>query len=273
MKLDGNKQDQLTIVKIGGNVIDDEPTLNEFLTQFSKIEGQKILIHGGGKLATQLAERMGIPQRLIEGRRVTDAETLKIAVMVYGGWINKKLVSTLNTLGTRAIGVTGADGQLVESKKRPPEPIDYGFVGDVVRVNTTLLEDWLNAGLTPVIAPITSDASGQLLNTNADTMANAIATACARAFAETVSVTLVYSFEKKGVLLDVTDNSTLVSELTPLSYLAMKEKKQVFAGMLPKLDNAFLSIENGVENVILGQAKELNLLLCGKSGTKIHGNL
>lgn len=248
---------KVTVVKIGGNVIDDESAIGQFLKDFSKIPGLKVLVHGGGKVATQMAKQLEIPQTMIEGRRVTDAETLKVITMVYGGLVNKKIVAGLQALGVSALGVTGADADLIRSKKRAPKPIDYGFVGDVEKVNLSALENWLNQGIVPVVAPLTHDGSGQILNTNADSMATAIAVELSKMY----SVTLLYSFEKSGVLLDVNDESSVIPKLNFEYYQKLREEKKIFEGMIPKLDNAFVSIRSGVSEVIIGKT--------GSVGTRI----
>lgn len=257
----------LVVVKIGGNVIDDQTALSLVLSHFSKIVGAKILIHGGGKIATQVAADLGKPQQMIEGRRVTDAETLKIITMVYGGLVNKTIVSQLQALGVSALGVTGADADVIRSKKRglSPNGIDYGFVGDVIHVRAAVLAHWLKEGTTPVIAPLTHDGHGQILNTNADSMANAVAVA----MAATHSVRLIYSFEKSGVLTDVNDDQSFIPRITPAVYTGMKKDGKVFDGMIPKLDNAFEAIRSGVSQVILGKAVDLPSLLTGTAGTRL----
>lgn len=258
--------DQLIIVKIGGNIIDDENALQQFLFAFAAIHQKKILVHGGGKLATKIAEAMNIQQQMIEGRRVTDVETLKVVTMVYAGYINKNIVAQLQQKGTNAIGLSGVDGNTVLAHKRIETAINYGFVGDIDQVNHAFLDNLLKQDFVPVIAPITHDGLGQLLNTNADTIAQSIATEMSKLY-ETV---LIYSFEKKGVLLDVHDNDSVIPTIEPIYYEELKTKQQIFAGMIPKLDNAFLAIQQGVSKVIIGNATELDLLISGKAGTTIH---
>ncbi len=255
----------LYIIKIGGNIIDDEARLQEFLRSFSHIQARKVLVHGGGKLATKLADTLNIPQQMVEGRRITDAETLKVVTMVYAGLINKSVVAGLQGLQCNAIGFSGADGNLIKSKKRGNAHLDYGFVGDVETVNAPLLTQLLNEGYTPVVAPITHNGDGQLLNTNADTIAQEIAKALAPFFA----VQLLYSFEKKGVLLDVDDEGSVIPFIDPQSYQDLRTAGKIFAGMVPKLDNAFAAIQAGVDKVIIGQAEELNMLVQGKAGTML----
>jgi acetylglutamate kinase len=256
---------QLSIIKIGGNIIDDESKLASFLDAFAAVPGKKILVHGGGKLATKVAEGLGIRQELVDGRRITDAETLKIVTMVYAGTINKNIVAQLQARGCPAIGLTGADGNAILSHKRTNANIDYGYVGDVDAVNTSLLTSLLLLDKTLVFAPITHDGKGQLLNTNADTIAQELA----RGLSSTFEVSLVYSFEKSGVLLDAEDETTVIGRINPSYYQELKEKKAIFAGMIPKLDNAFTALRSGVGKVIIGRAEELPQLLAGTSGTTI----
>lgn len=259
-------QQRLCVVKIGGNILDDESRLDNFINQFAALEGNKILIHGGGKIATELAKELQVEQQLIEGRRITDAATLRIVTMVYAGWINKKLVAALQQAGTNAFGITGVDGNLIEAGKRNSANIDYGFVGDVVLVNTKLIESLLSAKLVLVIAPITHDTKGQLLNTNADTIAQEIAKALASAY----NVSLIFSFEKAGVLMDVAKEESVIRELNAADFARMKEQRLVHAGMIPKLDNAFRALESGVNKVIIGQAENLTDLISGRSGTTLQ---
>jgi acetylglutamate kinase len=268
--IDQHNVSKVTVVKIGGNVIDNPSELKTFLKHFSAIEGPKVLIHGGGKLATELAEKMGVPQKMIEGRRVTDEVTLKVITMVYAGDINKHLVASLFGLGCRSVGVTGADGDLIRSKKRGPMAtkegmVDYGFVGDITHVKDDILLRWLWAGVTPVIAPITHDGAGQLLNTNADTIAKEVAAA----LATSCEVTLVYSFEKPGVMTNVEDEKTVIPLVTPRSFEDLKRDGKVFAGMIPKLENACKSLRSGVKRVVLGRSKDLPALIAGTAGTTI----
>lgn len=255
----------LVVIKIGGNIIDDEKKLSSFLEDFASIDGAKILVHGGGKLATKLAEQLNIPQQLVEGRRITDAETLKIVTMVYAGYINKNIVAGLQANNCNAVGLTGSDGNLVKAHKRIHPSLDYGYVGDVDAINSLLLEDLLDDGFTPVIAPITHDGGGQLLNTNADTIAQEIAKALSKSF----DTTLIYSFEKSGVLSDANNEDSVIKEITSSSYKDLKEKNIVFAGMIPKLDNAFTALNSGVKKVIIGKAEELHQLTAGEKGTTI----
>jgi acetylglutamate kinase len=257
------QKETLYVIKIGGNIIDDEQRLSAFLVSFAALKGKKILVHGGGKLATKLAADLNIPQQMVDGRRITDAETLKIITMVYAGLINKNVVAALQMHGANAIGLTGADGNLILSEKRQNASIDYGFVGDVKKVNTALLFSLLDNNITVVVAPVTHNGKGTLLNTNADTIAQEIATALAVHY----SVTLIYSFEKKGVLTDVNDENSLIPLLTIPLYQKYREEQKIFAGMIPKLDNAFAAIASGVNKVIIGKAEELEALTEGRTGT------
>ncbi|MBW0179046.1 acetylglutamate kinase [Sediminibacterium sp.] len=256
----------LYIIKISGNIIDDEQRLDSFLQQFALLQGKKILIHGGGKLATKMADQLNIPQQMIDGRRITDADTLRIVTMVYAGYINKNIVAKLQQYGSNAIGLTGADGNCILAHKRQHASIDYGYVGDIDTVNKTLLYQLLEQNATIVLAPITHDGNGQLLNTNADTIAQEIA----KALSSLYQTILIYSFEKKGVLLDINDESSVITSLSKESYQLLKSEEKIFAGMIPKLDNAFAAIDAGVGKVIIGQAEELALLVNESSGTTIQ---
>lgn len=263
---------QLFVIKIGGNIIDDEEKLSSFLQEFAAIEEKKILVHGGGKLATKLAAQLNIPQQMVEGRRITDAETLKIVTMVYAGLINKNIVAQLQSHDCNAIGLTGADGNAILAHKRLPKSvpsgdggIDYGFAGDVDEVNATFLHSLLQQDMAPVLSPITHDKKGQLLNTNADT----IAQETAKALSSFYDVHLVYSFEKSGVLLNAEDEDSVLPLINEEKYSELKEKGLVFAGMIPKLDNAFSALRSGVKKVIIGKAENLKALVAGQSGTSI----
>jgi acetylglutamate kinase len=258
-------KESLLIIKIGGNIIDDETKLLSFLADFAAIEGNKILVHGGGKLATQLAGKLGIEQTMIDGRRITDAETLKIVTMVYAGYINKSIVAVLQANNCNAMGLTGADGNSMLAHKRNHPSIDYGFAGDVDQVNSDFLMELLNKNITIVFAPITHDRKGQLLNTNADTIAQELA----KGLSADYTVTLIYSFEKSGVLLDANDDDTVIKKINTASYTQLKAEQKIFAGMIPKLDNAFTALNSGVSKVIIGKAENLKQLVAGSSGTTI----
>ncbi|HUB62494.1 MAG TPA: acetylglutamate kinase [Puia sp.] len=256
---------QLSIIKISGNIIDDEGKLTAFLDSFAAVKGKKILVHGGGKLATKVAEGLGIRQQLVDGRRITDSETLKVVTMVYAGTINKNLVARLQARGCDAMGLTGADGNSIRAHKRVHPEIDYGYVGDVDSVDAAFLTGLLMLDKTIVFAPITHDGKGLLLNTNADTIAQELARGLGRSF----DVSLVYSFEKSGVLLDTDNEDSVIPRLGPAFYEELKAKQLIFAGMIPKLDNAFAALRSGVGRVIIGRAEELPLLLAGEAGTTI----
>jgi len=258
---------KLYVIKIGGNIIDDEAKLSSFLRSFVTIDEKKILVHGGGKVATKIGDQLGIESKYFEGRRITDVATIDLVTMVYAGLINKKIVAQLQSLNCNAIGVTGADGNLIPANKRPVKDIDYGFVGDV-RSENLVSSNWnnlLQAGLTPVVAPITHDGKGQLLNTNADTIAQEVA----KVLSDTHEVSLIYSFEKAGVLLNINDESSTIKKLDNNYYNELKNEGKIFAGMLPKLDNAFSALKNGVKKVIIGNAEHLSELITGSSGTTI----
>jgi acetylglutamate kinase len=255
------------IIKIGGNIIDNDTALQSFLQSFAAVPGYKILVHGGGKLATQLAAQLNIPQQMVNGRRITDAETLKIVTMVYAGDINKRMVAGLQKNNCNAMGLTGADGNMAKATKRTSSETDYGFVGDIIEngVNASLLTQLLQAGLTPVIAPITHNGAGQLLNTNADTMANEIAVALS-AFYKT---TLIYCFEKKGILHNPEDDDSVIASVNPVSFETLKAENIITAGMIPKIENALKAVQKGVSNVIIGHAAELEKMMLHQSGTTI----
>ncbi|HUC81823.1 MAG TPA: acetylglutamate kinase [Flavisolibacter sp.] len=257
--------DKLFIIKIGGNIIDNEAKLASFLQTFAAVKEKKILVHGGGKLATKLAEQTGVQQQMVQGRRITDAETLKIVTMVYAGLINKTVVAQLQASGCNAVGLSGADGNAMKAHKRIVKDIDYGFAGDVDAVNSEFLHRLLQENATPVLAPITHDGKGQLLNTNADT----IAQETAKAMSALYDVQLIYSFEKAGVLLDAADESSVISSINPQRFAELKQQNLVFAGMIPKLDNAFAALNHGVKKVIIGKAENLPALISGTAGTSI----
>lgn len=261
----GDGGGKLYIIKIGGNIIDDEQKLTSFLTEFASIKNKKILVHGGGKLATNMAAQLNIPQQMVEGRRITDAETLKIVTMVYAGLINKNIVARLQAAGCDALGLSGADGNAILAHKRVIKDLDYGFAGDVDEVNGEFLQSLLEQSISPVLAPITHNGKGQLLNTNADT----IAQETAKALSTLYDVQLVYSFEKSGVLLNAEDESSVIPVINKETYSELKEKGLVFAGMIPKLDNAFSALRSGVKKVIIGKAENLKSLVEGRSGTSI----
>jgi acetylglutamate kinase len=245
----------LTVVKIGGNVIDRPETLQTFIRHFAALESPKILVHGGGALATGMLEKAGVPVQMHEGRRITDSETLKICTMVYAGWINKTIVAQLQQAGCNAIGLSGADAGTVSAAKRPPAPVDFGFVGDTApeRVNAGQLSLFLEQGLCPVFCAITHDTQGGLLNTNADTMASVIAAALSK----TYRTRLWFCFEKAGVLANPGDEQSVISEITKTRFAQLKEQKIISRGMLPKLDNAFAALQAGVAEVHIKHADHL----------------
>jgi acetylglutamate kinase len=248
-----DKKNTLKIIKIGGNVIDDAQALSSFLYIFSLIEGPKILVHGGGKSATALPEQTGLEVKMIDGRRITDAATLELITMVYAGKINKTIIAQLQALDCNAVGFTGADGNTITSEKRPVSTIDYGFVGDVKLVETSTLELLLNNNISPVFCAITHDKNGQLLNTNADTIASELAIA----FAAQFEVELYYCFEKKGVLKDVNDDNSVIQTITKSSYKKLLDAQLIFSGMLPKLNNCFHALDHEVSKVCIGTPEML----------------
>lgn len=239
---------QITIVKIGGNIIDNEQLLSDFLNDFSELKEAKILIHGGGKTATEIAEKLNLKPLFSNGRRITDKAMLDVTVMTYSGLLNKQIVAKLQALKTNAIGFSGADGNVILSEKRKNSEVDFGFVGDVISVNKELISTLLSQNITPVFSAITHDGNGQLLNTNADTIASEIAISLSKAF----DVNLIYCFEKKGVLLNSEDEESVIEEIDSEKYTALKEQKIIHSGMLPKLENCFKSLSNGVQNIIIG---------------------
>lgn len=243
--------DKLSVVKIGGNVIEDSAALQSFLTDFAQMQGSKILVHGGGKKATAMAEKMDIPVQMVEGRRITDAQNLDIITMLYGGKINKNIVAQLQNLGCNALGLSGADGNAIQAVKRPVKSIDYGFVGDVVGVNNALFQMLLKGGYTPVCCAITHDQKGQLLNTNADTIAATLAQSLSQSF----EVSLWYCFEKQGVLENIDDDGSVIETITPQKYKNLKTAQVIHSGMIPKIDNCFDALANGVNEVKIGAPK------------------
>jgi acetylglutamate kinase len=245
---------KLFIIKIGGNVLDNPQALSSFLKDFASIKEPKILIHGGGKIATKLGDQLGIESKYINGRRITDAQTLDVVTMVYGGLVNKQIVATLQTLNCNAMGFTGADGNLIKAVKRPVKDIDYGFVGDVKEegVNASLLSLLLKQDIVPVFAPLTH-ADGSMLNTNADTIASVLSVALSKHF----DVRLIFCFEKKGVLMDVNDPNSVITHLPKNRYDELLPKGIFADGILPKLENAYTAIQTGVKEVLIGEAKDL----------------
>ncbi|MEO6832068.1 MAG: acetylglutamate kinase [Chitinophagaceae bacterium] len=257
----------LSIIKIGGNIIDSPENLQTFLKDFASIEGLKILVHGGGKLATEIGSRLGIAPNYVQGRRITDEATIELVTMVYGGLINKKIIAALQALSCDAIGLTGADGNTISATRRPVDKIDFGFVGDVTRkgVNSNFIAQLLNAGLTPVFAPLTHDGQGQMLNTNADTIAQELAAALSKAF----QVRLIYCFEKAGVLRNPSDETSVIPQIDKSNFEKLLAEGIISEGMIPKLSNAFTALDAGVSAITIGHAKDLKHILLGKKGTKI----
>jgi acetylglutamate kinase len=243
----------VTLIKIGGNIIDNPTELKQFLSDFSQIEGYKVLVHGGGKSATKMAESIGLVPQMIDGRRITDAAMLDVVVMIYAGQINKNIVAQLQSNLTNAMGFSGADGNLILSDKRNHPTINYGFVGDVKKVNTNLLQTLLSSGIVPVFCAITHDGKGQLLNTNADTIASELATALSEVF----DVTLNYCFEKPGVLYDAEDDSSVIENINQELYSKLKAEGAIHSGMIPKLDNCFNSLSKGVQKIKIGHHRML----------------
>ena len=269
---------KLVVIKIGGNIVDDKNALADFLSTFATLSKKQkdtalVLVHGGGKIATKIGNQLGIESKYVDGRRITDDATIDLVTMVYGGLANKQIVAQLQANGCNALGLTGADANIMLANKRPVKTdangnfLDFGWVGDVQQkgVNTEILYTLIQAGITPVLAPLTHDGQGHILNTNADT----IAQETAKALSEKFEVNLIYSFEKPGVLLDAEDDSTVIATLQPAYYGQLKAEQKIFAGMIPKLDNAFAALNNGVAKVIIGKAEFLPLLLNGESGTSI----
>ncbi len=243
----------ITVMKIGGNVIDNPESLKGFLREFAAIEGPKILVHGGGKLATRLAERLELKVRMVDGRRITDKGTLDVVTMVYAGLVNKQIVAGLQAVGCNALGLSGADGNIVTARRRAPEPIDYGFVGDIERVDSELLGRLLEDGLVPVFSAIMHDGHGSLLNCNADSVASAVALGAARI----APTDLIFCFEKAGVLRDPEDESSVIREITAESYPPLKADGTVSKGMIPKIENALKAVEQGVRSVTIRSSEHL----------------
>lgn len=260
-------KEKLTIVKVGGAVVEDEQQLTQLLQDFSAIEGRKVLVHGGGRKATKTAERLNITTQMVNGRRITDGDMLEVVTMVYGGLVNKNLVARLQANGVNAIGLTGADANVIRSHKRPPvvvdgSTVDYGWVGDVDQADGNMLGRLVEAGITPVMAPLTHDGEGHILNTNADT----IASETAKALAKEYDVTLIFSFEKKGVLSNPDDEDSVIPTITRTLYNKYKANGTISGGMLPKIENALNAVDAGVSKVIITLATAID----GKHGTVIE---
>ena len=251
----------MTVIKVGGKIVEEEATLNRLLDDFATIEGHKVLVHGGGRSATKIAAQLGIESKMVNGRRITDSETLKVVTMVYGGLVNKNVVAGLQARGVHALGLTGADMNVMRSVKRPVKEVDYGFVGDVEKVDASLLSDLIYKGVVPVMAPLTHDGKGHMLNTNADTIAGETAKALAALF----DVTLVFCFEKKGVLRDENDDDSVIPLITPAEFKQYVADGVIQGGMIPKLENSFAAIDAGVSEVIITLASAIS----GEEGTRI----
>lgn len=254
--------EKLTVVKVGGAVVEDEEQLARLLNDFAAIEGNKVLVHGGGRRATKVAASLGIESKMVNGRRITDRDMLEVVTMVYGGLVNKNVVARLQANGVNALGLTGADMDVLRSRKRPvKDGIDFGFVGDVERADGKALQTLIGAGIVPVMAPLTHDGKGNILNTNADTIAGETA----KALAPFYDVTLIYSFEKKGVLANPDDDDSVIPMITPADFERYKADGTVAGGMIPKLENAFAAIDAGVGRVIITLASAID----GNHGTVI----
>lgn len=247
--------EKLFVIKVGGNIMDDEEKLSLFLQSFSSIKSSKILVHGGGKIATEIGNKLNIESKYINGRRITDDDTIDLVTMVYGGLINKKIVAQLQSLNCNAIGLTGADANIIPAKKRAVKDVDFGWVGDIEssRLKAQSLKLMLDAAFTPVFAPLTHDEQGHILNTNADTIASSIAVALSTFY----DVRLIYCFEKKGVLENVEDENSVITNINKEKYKQLLDEQKLFAGILPKIDNAFAAIDAGVHEVLIGDANDL----------------
>jgi acetylglutamate kinase len=245
--------EKLTLVKVGGKIVEEKETLDALLASFNSLDGLKVLVHGGGRSATKIAEQLGIETKMVNGRRITDEAMLKVVTMVYGGLVNKDIVAKLQSMGLNALGLTGADLGYMTSDKRPVKDVDYGFVGDVKKVDSDILADLIAKGVVPVLAPLTHDGKGNLLNTNADTIAGEAAKALAKHF----DVTLVFCFEKKGVLRDENDDDSVIENIGKADFEKYVADGTIQGGMIPKLENAFAAIDAGVKQVVITKADQL----------------
>lgn len=256
--------DELIVIKIGGNIIDDESALHAFLHELAGIHAHKILVHGGGKVATELSSKLGIETKMVDGRRITDEATIKIVTMAYAGYINKNITAILQAKGCKAIGLSGVDARIIPAVKRPVKDIDYGWVGDIKtdEVNRSFLSQLLTDGYTPIIAPIACDDAGQLLNINADTVAQSIAVALSDRYA----TTLVYCFEKNGVLANVEDESSVISIISLDEVDTLKTNNVISRGMIPKIDNACAAVKAGVKKVVIGHASDIAKIVQKEKG-------
>jgi acetylglutamate kinase len=246
---------KLFVIKVGGNIIDDREKLKSFLQSVASVKSHNIVVHGGGKIATEIGNKLGIESKYINGRRITDDDTIDLVTMVYGGLINKKIVAQLQSLNCNAIGLTGADGNIIPAKKRAVKDIDYGWAGDIdnSKVKSENLKALIESGFTPILAPLTHDEQGHILNTNADTIASSLAVALSKFY----NVRLIYCFEKKGVLENVEDASSVINLINKEKYKQLLDEQKLFAGILPKIDNAFAAINAGVREVLIGNADDL----------------
>ena len=254
-------KEKITVIKVGGKIVEEDASLAALLNRFAAIEGRKVLIHGGGRSATRIAEKLGVESRMVDGRRITDDETLKVVTMVYGGLVNKNVVAGLQARGVNALGLTGADCNIITAHKRPVKDIDYGFVGDVDSADGEMLSKLIEQGITPIVAPLTHDGKGTILNTNADTMA----AETAKALATVYDTTLIYCFELPGVMRDPDDADSLIPTITGESYRQLLDDGTISGGMIPKMENAFNAISNGVSKVIITRADAID----GTQGTHI----
>lgn len=259
--------EKLFIIKIGGNIIDSAEALGMFLADFAKAGGKKMLVHGGGKIASRIGEKLGVVSEYVNGRRITDAQTIDLVTMVYGGLVNKQIVAKLQSLGCNAIGVTGADADILPAVKRPVKEIDYGFAGDIAssRLSTAAIRLFLENGLVPVVAPLTHDGRGQILNTNADTIASVLAVALSKDY----EVRLIYCFEKKGVLRDIHREDSVIHDMDSRAYRELLSSGALAEGILPKLENAFDAIGQGVKEVLIGHAADI----LKNTGREVSGTL
>lgn len=246
---------KLTIVKVGGKIVEEPDTLATLINDFARIPGLKLLVHGGGRSATRIATQMGIEQKMVDGRRITDIDTLRVVTMVYGGLVNKNIVASLQAAGLNAVGLTGADMDIIRSHRREVKDIDYGYVGDVDKVDAEAIARLLDAGVIPVIAPLSHDGNGTMLNTNADTIASEVA----QALAPLYDVTLTFCFEKPGVLADENDDNSVIEKIDRATYQELRDRKIIVGGMIPKLDNAFKALSSGVKEVIITKADALGV--------------
>ena len=254
--------EKVTIVKVGGAIVEDNEKLAQLLTDFAAIPGKKVLVHGGGRRATKVAAALGIESKMVNGRRITDEQMLEVVTMVYGGLVNKNLVAKLQAKGVNALGLTGADMDVIHSHKRPvKDGVDFGYVGDVERANGKMLQTLIQEGITPVMAPLTHDGNGNILNTNADT----IASETAKALAPYYDVTLIYSFEKKGVLSNPDDDNSVIPVITRSDFEKYQADGTIGGGMIPKIENALAAVDAGVKEVIITLATAID----GKQGTVI----